>query len=116
MAYQEYDRDGGEIRNEVFLAPNDKAAVLVASPQICFGCGRFDPEDFDDEEKEQIRNMSVEDLATEINSCDGGDFLFSLRNETDGYTIFEEGYGMEDDTDCDEWEEDMFEGFLSEED
>ena len=50
ISYQKYDRGGGEICNETFMAPNDKAALLVAAPGICFGCGRFNPNDFNEEE------------------------------------------------------------------
>lgn len=118
ISYQEYDRGGGEICNETFMAPNDKAALLIAAPGICWGCGRFDPNDFDEEEKERIKNMSEEDLCESIRQSngDGQDMLFSLRNETTGVTIFDDGYCMEDDTYCDEWEENMFEGFMSERD
>lgn len=118
ISYQEYDRGGGEFRNETFMAPNDKAALIIAHPGICFGCGRFEPDDFCDEDKAELRAASEEDIIDGITSMngDGCDMLFSLRNETTGVTIFDDGYCMEDDTDCNEWSEDMFEGFMSERD
>ena len=114
ISYQKYDRGGGELRNETFMASSDKAALLIAHPGMSWGCGDFNPDDFDEGEKERIKNMSIENLCDNINSCngDGMDMLFSLRNETSGVTLFDDGYCMEDDTDCNEWKEDIFEGFL----
>lgn len=114
ISYEKYDRDGGEIRTDTFMVPNDKAALLVAHPGMGRGCGKFNPEDFDEEEKELIKNMSTEDLCTNIHECngDGQDMLFNLRNETTGTTIFDGGFGMDGITVCEEWNEEIFEGFL----
>jgi len=113
ITYQNYGRGDSQVCTTTFTAPNDKAAALVASPHICFGCGNFDIDELDEEDIQTLKDMSTEDIIESFNCEDGGDYIFSLKNETDDKVLFVDDMngGYEDDDDV-EFTEEMFEGIL----
>ena len=112
ISYQKYGRGDSQVCTATFTAPNDKAAALVASPHICFGCGNFDIDELDEEDIQTLKDMSTEDIIESFNCEDGGDYIFSLKNETDDKVLFVDDMNGEYEDDGVEFTEEMFEGIL----
>ena len=93
------------LRSIRFKAPNNKLALLKASPSYGWGCGEME-EDPDEEELKEELNMSLKrmiEICKEFNG-DGTDFLFLLKNEDTGEIIFKDGFTDCDDT-VEEWDD-----------
>ena len=104
MVFQPYDETPAP-RVVRFKAPNDKLAFLKASPDMSWGCGKFDPEDIENCLPDDYLEMSVEEMAEDLYSSngDGGDFLYLLKNENTGEVIFQDGE-YEDNDKVEEWD------------
>ena len=104
--FQPYERfETSALRSIRFKAPNDKLAFLKAKPHYGWGCGEME-EDPDVEELKEELDMPLKrmiEICKEFNG-DGTDFLYLLRNEDTGETIFRDGFADYDGT-VEEWDD-----------
>lgn len=87
IVYIEYSRGESERVEAEFNAPNNKLALLKASPFLG-GCGSLDY--WDEEELKEYARMSTAEIENMIYSSngDGQDYLISCTNAYTKETIF----------------------------